>query len=77
MPIYRYRCDHCGHEFKVMTPFSQGDAVQVCRQCGANAAQRQLARVATIYKGSGFYTTSSYRKNGSKESTTSTASEDS
>lgn len=67
-----------------MTPFSQGDAVQVCRQCGVHAAQRQLARVATIYKGSGFYTTSSYRKNGSKgassgskESTTSTASQDS
>ena len=83
MPIYRYRCDHCGHEFKVMTPFSQGDAVQVCGQCGANAAHRQLARVATIYKGSGFYTTSNYRKNGSKstssgskESTTSAASED-
>ncbi len=72
MPIYRYRCEQCGHEFKIMAPFHQESDVQVCGQCGARAAHRQFGRVATVYKGSGFYSTN-YRKNGSKEATSGSA----
>lgn len=62
MPIYRYRCQACGHQFKLLLSSLPGETVETCEQCGAAAAQRLLAHVATIYKGSGFYTTSDYRK---------------
>lgn len=64
MPIYRYRCEACGHQFKLLLSSLPRETVEICEQCGAAAAKRLLAHVATIYKGSGFYTTSDYRKDG-------------
>jgi len=64
MPIYRYKCDHCGYEFTILESFN-GNSVRECPQCGQQTARRLISRVGIIYKGSGFHNTD-YRRNGSR-----------
>ncbi|MEN3010276.1 MAG: FmdB family zinc ribbon protein [Candidatus Bipolaricaulaceae bacterium] len=60
MPIYRFRCDRCGTEFRELV--RNGDPRVRCPGCGADAVTRLLSRFGVIYKGSGFYTTDYRRK---------------
>jgi len=60
MPFYRYECENCGFEFKILQVNGEKEQV-VCPQCGSNNVRRLLPRVGVIYKGNGYYTTD-YRK---------------
>lgn len=58
MPIFRYKCESCGHTFTKLEPRStDGNAPKVCEKCGEKAVKRVISRVGVIYKGSGFHST--------------------
>jgi len=56
MPMYRYQCNACGHEFRLLHVEGVPDCI-VCPACQSSDAQRQLPRVAVQFKGSGYYKT--------------------
>jgi putative FmdB family regulatory protein len=56
MPIYEYRCTHCGAQKDVMQKV--GDAVlTVCPECGQETFSKQLSAAGFQLKGSGYYAT--------------------
>ncbi len=57
MPIYDYRCDHCGHVFSAVQSFSD-EALEKCPNCGKKP-RRLLSMPAIVFKGSGWYKTDS------------------
>ena len=57
MPIYDYRCDHCGHVFSAVQSFND-EALQKCPSCGKKP-RRLLSMPAIVFKGSGWYKTDS------------------
>jgi putative FmdB family regulatory protein len=57
MPIYDYRCDHCGHVFSSVQSFND-EALQKCPSCGKKP-RRLLSMPAIVFKGSGWYKTDS------------------
>lgn len=57
MPIYDYRCDHCGHVFSAVQSFNDG-ALQKCPNCG-KVPRRLISTPAIVFKGSGWYKTDS------------------
>ncbi len=69
MPLYRYRCETCGHSFSLLDSFDSPDQRE-CTECGALQARRVPSRVGTQYKGKGFYTTN-YGRRPSESSDTS------
>src|SRR5258705_7035295 len=72
MPIYDYRCDHCGHVFSAVQSFSD-EAVEKCPNCGKKP-RRLISTPAIVFKGSGWYKTDS--RPGEKSSDSSSASSD-
>lgn len=66
MPIYRFRCDRCGTEFRELVPLGVPRAR--CPGCGTDEVTRILTSFGVIYKGSGFYTTDYRRKKNEKSS---------
>jgi putative FmdB family regulatory protein len=66
MPIYEYKCNHCGHALEAMQKFS--DAVLTdCPACGRPALKKQLSAAGFQLKGSGWYATDSKGKGKTKE----------
>src|ERR671936_773214 len=65
MPIYEYRCDHCGHEFSRHQRFDE-EPVATCPNCGQRP-RKLLSKPAIVFKGSGWHVTD-YRtsKDGAK-----------
>jgi putative FmdB family regulatory protein len=57
MPIYDYHCDHCGHSFSQVQPYSD-EPVAKCPNCGKRP-RRLIAPAAVVFKGSGWYKTDS------------------
>ena len=57
MPIYDYRCDHCGHVFSAVQSFSD-EALEKCPNCGKKP-RRLISAPAIVFKGSGWYKTDS------------------
>jgi len=72
MPIYDYRCDHCGHVFSAVQSFKD-EALEKCPNCGKKP-RRLISMPAIVFKGSGWYKTDS--RPGEKSSDTSSASSD-
>ena len=72
MPIYDYRCDHCGHVFSAVQSFSD-EALEKCPSCGKKP-RRLLSMPAIVFKGSGWYKTDS--RPAEKSSSDGTASAD-
>jgi putative FmdB family regulatory protein len=72
MPIYDYRCDHCGHVFSAVQSFSD-EALEKCPNCGKKP-RRLLSMPAIVFKGSGWYKTDS--RPADKSSSDGTASAD-
>ena len=64
MPIYEYRCNHCGHRFERLQKMSDPDP-EHCPQCGAAAISRLISPVGFRLKGGGWYETDF--KNGKKK----------
>jgi putative FmdB family regulatory protein len=65
VPIYDYRCDHCGHAFSAVQSFKD-EALTACPSCG-KAPRRLMSKPAIVFKGSGWYINDS---RGSSSSTT-------
>lgn len=57
VPIYDYRCDHCGHAFSAVQSFNDA-AIEVCPNCGKKP-RRLIVPPAIVFKGSGWYKTDS------------------
>ena len=72
MPIYDYRCDHCGHVFSAVQSFKD-EALEKCPNCGKKP-RRLLSMPAIVFKGSGWYKTDS--RPGEKSSDSSSSSSD-
>src|SRR5512132_4003069 len=72
MPIYDYRCDHCGHVFSAVQSFKD-EALEKCPNCGKKP-RRLLSMPAIVFKGSGWYKTDS--RPGEKSSDTSSSNSD-
>ena len=72
MPIYDYRCDHCGHVFSAVQSFKD-EALDKCPNCGKKP-RRLLSTPAIVFKGSGWYKTDS--RPGEKSSDSSSSGSD-
>ena len=72
MPIYDYRCDHCGHMFSAVQSFKD-EALEKCPNCGKKP-RRLISTPAIVFKGSGWYKTDS--RPGEKSSDSSSSSSD-
>ena len=57
VPIYDYRCDHCGHVFSAVQSFSD-TPLDKCPNCGKQP-RRLIVPPAIVFKGSGWYKTDS------------------
>ncbi|MFA7667139.1 MAG: FmdB family zinc ribbon protein [Burkholderiaceae bacterium] len=62
MPIYAYRCDHCGARKDVLQKISD-PALTLCSECGTEALRKELTAPAFQLKGTGWYVTD-FRDNG-------------
>ena len=67
MPIYRYKCNRCGAEFRELVSLNDGAQVK-CPVCGSSDVTKLFSRFGVVYKGSGFYTTEYRRKASSSSS---------
>ena len=47
MPIYEYKCSHCGTIFEKLRSTSEMDMPIPCESCGENDCKRQLSVFAT------------------------------
>ena len=56
MPIYSYRCEHCGHRQDVLQKMSDS-LLTVCPACGEPAFKKQVTAAGFQLKGSGWYVT--------------------
>ena len=78
MPFYRYECDRCKNEFRVLRHNAK-EELAACPLCGSRQTSRLLPRIGVIYKGSGYYSTD-YRRTrtggGGAKSDNATASAD-
>ena len=57
MPIYDYRCDHCGHAFSAVQSYKD-EPLEKCPSCGKRP-RRLIVPSAIVFKGSGWYKTDS------------------
>jgi len=56
MPIYAYRCEHCGHAQDVLQKVSD-PVLTVCPACGQPTFRKQVTAAGFQLKGSGWYVT--------------------
>lgn len=56
MPIYEYRCEHCGHEMDALQKISDVPLVD-CPACGRPALKKLISAAGFRLKGSGWYET--------------------
>ena len=56
MPIYAYRCEHCGHAKDVLQKVSD-PVLTVCPACGEPTFRKQVTAAGFQLKGSGWYVT--------------------
>ena len=56
MPIYAYRCSHCGHAQDVLQRMSD-PVLSVCPACGQSTYVKQVTAAGFQLKGSGWYVT--------------------
>jgi len=53
MPLYEYRCEHCGHQREFLQ--KRDAAAPACPACGAGAMGKLLSAAGFQLKGSGWY----------------------
>ncbi|WP_322995953.1 zinc ribbon domain-containing protein [Castellaniella sp.] len=56
MPIYVYRCSHCGHQQDVLQKISD-PRLTSCPSCGQEAYEKQVTAAGFRLKGTGWYET--------------------
>lgn len=58
MPLYRYRCDFCGHTYRELEFRSKnGEPVKTCVNCGKKGVRKVISRVGVVYNAKGFHST--------------------
>jgi putative FmdB family regulatory protein len=65
MPLYDYRCHHCGETFEVRQKFA--DALLTVHEGCGGELERLISLAALQFKGTGWYVTD-YGRNGNKPS---------
>ncbi len=55
MPIYKYKCEKCGHVFTLLRNLNDTDEVK-CEKCGGKA-KKIISSVAVKFNAPGFYST--------------------
>ncbi|MGH2521360.1 MAG: FmdB family zinc ribbon protein [Anaerolineales bacterium] len=63
MPVYTYRCQSCGVEFKKIQTFSD-TPLKRCPECRTGAVRRVLQLPVIVFKGSGWYSTDHHSSSG-------------
>jgi putative FmdB family regulatory protein len=63
MPVYTYRCSHCGVQFEKQQSFRDQSLVR-CPECGKKALKKVYQPVGIVFKGSGFYATDHHSPSG-------------
>ncbi|MCL5110105.1 MAG: zinc ribbon domain-containing protein [Chloroflexi bacterium] len=43
MPLYEYRCSHCGASFEKLVRFADADGQIVCPACGSSETKKQIS----------------------------------
>jgi putative FmdB family regulatory protein len=56
MPIYEYRCSHCGHQQEFIQKLSDPPKTN-CPQCGKDTLGKMVTAAGFQLKGSGWYAT--------------------
>lgn len=56
MPIYEYKCSHCGHQLEAIQKISD-DPLLLCLNCDKNGLKKQVTAPSFRLKGSGWYET--------------------
>ena len=56
MPIYEYKCSHCGHQLEAIQKISD-DPLLLCPNCDKNGLKKQVTAPSFGLKGSGWYET--------------------
>ena len=75
MPIYTYRCEHCGVQFERRQKFSD-DPLKCCPECGHETLRKVYQPVGIVFKGSGFYSTDNRSPSGANRNPKKSESED-
>jgi putative FmdB family regulatory protein len=76
MPLYTYRCDHCGVQFDRQQQFSD-KALTRCPECGKHKLRKLYQPVGIVFKGSGFYATDHRSPSGQTKSSASDSTDSS
>jgi putative FmdB family regulatory protein len=69
MPIYTYRCEHCGVQFERRQKFTD-EPLNRCPECNQKALRKVYQPVGIVFKGSGFYSTDNRSSSGAPRGTT-------
>lgn len=56
MPIYEYKCSHCGHQLEAIQKIDD-DPLLLCPNCDKNGLKKQVTAPSFRLKGSGWYET--------------------
>lgn len=56
MPIYEYRCTHCGHQLDALQKVSD-EPLKVCPKCNESALVKKISAAGFRLKGGGWYET--------------------
>ena len=73
MPIYEYKCEHCGDTFEVLQKFNE-DPLTECVLCHKGPVKKLISVSSFVLKGSGFYVNDYARKSTPKEKSSSSSS---
>ena len=68
MPIYTYRCDHCGIQFDRHQSFTDPTLTR-CPECNKKSLRKVFLPVGIVFKGSGFYATDHRSPSGASRTT--------
>ena len=56
MPIYEYRCNHCGHELETIQKISESP-LTFCPACETEGLKKKISAAVFRLRGSGWYET--------------------
>lgn len=73
MPIYEYKCEHCGDTFEVLQKFNENPLTE-CILCHKGPVKKLISVSSFVLKGSGFYVNDYAKKAASKEKSSSSSS---
>lgn len=75
MPIYEYKCHHCGHNLEKLQKISDAPLTD-CPECKKPELRKKVSAAGFQLKGTGWYETDFKNKGSNKASTASSSSAD-